>query len=101
MIYISIKSYILAFQDSNRMIHILLDLVFQCSLKRICHLTKNAHRKKIATLKGVRSVQYSLFNPFPHTAILHQTTFRKTLNVHSAERNEHFFGQSWTALKTL
>ena len=29
--------------------------------------------------------------PFPHTAILQQTTFRKILNVHSAERNEHFF----------
>ena len=31
------------------------------------------------------------FNPFPHTAILQQTTFRKILNVHSPERNEHFF----------
>ena len=30
------------------------------------------------------------FNPFPHTVILQQTTFRKILNVHSAERNEHF-----------
>ena len=39
------------------------------------------------------------FNPFPHTAILRQTTFRKILNVHSAERNEHFL--SWKALKTL
>ena len=26
-------------------------------------------------------------------------TFRKTVNVHSAERNEHFL--SWKALKTL
>ena len=38
-------------------------------------------------------------NPFPHTAILQQTTIRKILNVHSAERNEHFL--SWKALKTL
>ena len=36
-----------------------------------------------------------MFNPFPHTAILQQTTFRKILNVHSAERNEHFL--SWKA----
>ena len=36
---------------------------------------------------------------FLHTAILQQTTFRKILNVHSAERNEHFL--SWKALKTL
>ena len=28
--------------------------------------------------------------PFPHTAISQQT-FRKILNVHSEERNEHFF----------
>ena len=41
----------------------------------------------------------SKFNPFPHTAILQHTTFRKVLNVHSAERNEHCL--SWTALKTL
>ena len=32
----------------------------------------------------------NLVNPFPHTAILQQTTFRKILNVHSTERNEHF-----------
>ena len=32
-----------------------------------------------------------LFNPFPHTAILQQTTFRRILNIHSAKRNEHFF----------
>ena len=31
------------------------------------------------------------FSMLTHTAILQQTTFRKTLNVHSAERNEHFF----------
>ena len=29
-------------------------------------------------------------NPFPLTAILHQMTFRKILNVHSAEGDEHF-----------
>ena len=38
-------------------------------------------------------------NPFPHTAILQQTTFRKILNVLSDERNENFL--SWKALKTL
>ena len=39
-------------------------------------------------------------NPFPNTAILQQMTFRKILNVHSAERNEHFL-ESWKALKKL
>ena len=38
-------------------------------------------------------------NPFPHTAILQQTTFRKIMNVHSAERNEQFF--KLESLKTL
>ena len=32
-----------------------------------------------------------IFNPFPYTAVLQQTMFRKILIVHSAERNEHFF----------
>ena len=65
---------------------------------------------KIETLKRMHSVYvYKLhidlnkvfpgINPFPHTAILQQTTFRKILNVHSSERNEHFL--SWKALKTL
>ena len=38
-------------------------------------------------------------NPFPHTTILQHTTFRKILNVHSADRKEHFL--SWKVLKTL
>ena len=38
-----------------------------------------------------------VINPFPHTAILQQTTFRKILNVHSAERNKHFV--SWKAFQ--
>ena len=45
------------------------------------------------------TTNYLDFNPFPHTAILQQTTIRKILNVLFAERNEHYL--SWKALKTL
>ena len=37
------------------------------------------------------SNRLTAINPFAHTAILQQVTFRKILNVHSAGRNEHFF----------
>ena len=47
-------------------------------------------RLNITSLKCVLLGNRNLLNPFPHTAILQQTTFRKFLNVHSAERNEHF-----------
>ena len=40
-----------------------------------------------------------IINPFPHTAILQQTTLTKIMNGHSSERNEHSL--SWKALKTL
>ena len=46
---------------------------------------------------NVSSHSVMFFNPFSHTEILQQMTFRKILNVHSAERN--FL--SWKALKTL
>ena len=45
------------------------------------------------------TLSVAVINPFPHTAILQQTTYRKILSVHSAERNEHFL--SWKTLKTL
>ena len=44
-------------------------------------------------------VENVAFNPFPHTAILQQTTFRKIFNVHSAEREMNIF-LTWKALKT-
>ena len=46
---------------------------------------------KVAQMLDRKSPSYSIFssnfivNPFPHTAIVQQTTFRKILNVHSAE----------------
>ena len=43
--------------------------------------------------------EWRSLNSFPYTAILQQTTFRKILNVHSAEKNEHIL--CWKALKTL
>ena len=86
------------------------------SLSNAASLNKNIFKTNVANIRVnsylvfnriikyyVISIHYVMsddsFNPFPHTAILQQTTFRKILNVHSAERNEHFL--SWKALKTL
>ena len=47
-------------------------------------------QKQVVLIARVVIISSGL-NPFPHTAILQQTTFKYILNIHSAERNEHFY----------